>query len=364
MELSIAKMETVKQLNKEKGKKRTRNNLQKRNLAFIKKEEKRRHELEEIRRLRRFWNINKADHNPPELPEMEMEPPSLVETEEQKKDFQTLLEFARHGKKVGEIEEKIDGVIKKTIFYRGSNIFQKVNQYVKSEDILITEEDVERYLNEKSSFYFPKAPILYINGVALQKKPLAKVLRFNFNISRNLPVIRRRSLVFGKNPPKTKKRLSMPGAYILLDEKKYVVGYEFDRNFRGEPMDSFEISKHEWDFHGFNIEHAFIEKPNEYMSEELIHHLLKQGYVFFPSHPHLTVQSKIREDGLIKVEDLIPEDGSNQTYIFTQPGLNDLLYWDDCYTVQTSVPSLKIVMGNSSKIIGYRVEHRVSCDQQ
>jgi hypothetical protein len=363
-------METVKQLNNEMGKKRARDNLQKRNLAFIKKEEKRRHELEELRRLRRYWNIDKADHNPPELPEMEMEPPSLVETEEQKKEFQTLLEFARHGKKVGEIKEKIDGVIKKTIFYQGSNIFQKVNQYVQSEDILITEEDVEHYLNEKSSFYFPKAPILYINGVALQKKPLAKVLRFNFNISRNLPVIRRRSLVFGKNPPKTKKRLSMPGAYILLDEKKYVVGYEFDRNFRGEPLDSSEISKHEWNFHGFNIEHAFIEKPNEYMSEELIHHLLKQGYVFFPSSVHLkkmTVpnlkqfQSKIREDGLIKVEDLIPEDGPNQTYIFTQPGLNDmpcLLYWDDCYTVQTSVPSLKIVMGNSSKIIGYRVQQQ------
>jgi hypothetical protein len=347
------------ELNKEKGKKRARDNLQKRNLAFIKKEEKRRHELEELRRLSRYHNNPKKN---PELPEMEMEPPSIVETEEQKKEFQTLLEFARHGKKVGEIEEEIDGVIKKTIFYQGSDIFQKVNQYVKSEDILITEEDVEHYLNEKSSFYFPKAPILYINGVALQKKPLAKVLRFNFNISRNLPVIRRRSLVFGKNPPKTKKRLSMPGAYILLDEKKYVVGYEFDRNFRGEPS---EISKHEWNFHGFNIEHAFIEKPNEYMSEELIHHLLKQGYVFFPSHPNLNpnlkqFQSKIREDGLIKVEDLIPEDGSNQTYIFTQPGLNDMpcLYWDDCYTVQTSVPSLKIVMGNSSKIVGYRVEQQ------
>jgi hypothetical protein len=37
---------------------------------FIKKEEKRRHELEEIRRLRRYFSISidKADHNPPELP--------------------------------------------------------------------------------------------------------------------------------------------------------------------------------------------------------------------------------------------------------------------------------------------------------
>jgi hypothetical protein len=75
-------------------------------------------------------------------------------------------------------------------------------------------------------------------------------------------------------------------------------------------------------------------------------------------------RSKIREDGLIKVKDLIPEDGSNQTYIFTQPGLiynlPCLSEWEEQDLLLTAEPTLKIVVAKDQaddfKIIGYRIE--------
>jgi len=340
--------------------------LQKKTVAFLKKHEKHIREIEELHRLQielednesdteedkivhmydysffyedddRYWSIDFTEHDPvknPELPEMKMEPTS------------------------------------------------NVKKSVKSDNNLITEKDVERCL-KMSIFHFPKAPMLYANGVAISDKPLESSkgtsdysVKFKFTITPSVRTIRRRSLVFGKNP-KTKKRLSMPGAYILLDERKNIVGYEFDRNFRGEPV-SEEIDEYHWDFSGFDFENAFLEKPTEYMSEELIHRLLKKGYVFFPSRPHLKnmtlsnlnqFRSNIREDGLINVKDLIPENGSNQTYIFTQPGLiYDLpciSEWDDQRLLKTSEPTLKIVVAKEEedracsqefKIIGYRVE--------
>jgi hypothetical protein len=417
-------MMTINQLKKAALEQR-KVDLQERTLAFLKKHEEHRQEIEHLHFLQaeleedegsgaetddekdktvsmfnysffeevdhdQYWNIDIDQYDPkknPELPEMEMEPPSIVETEEQKKEFQTLLEFARHGKKVGEIKEKIDGVIKKTTFFQGSDIFKKVNQYVKSNDILITEEDVERYLTEDSSFHFPAPTMLYANGVALSNEPLESRIeegknsdysvKFKFTLTPSVPVVRRRSLVFGKNPPKTKKRLSMKGAYILLDERRYVVGYEFDHNFRGEPVESPILGRHEWDFRGFDYENAFLEKPAEYMSAMLIYRLLKQGYVFFPSHPHLKnmkvsnlkqFQSKIREDGLIKLEELIPENGSDQTFLFTQPGLTYdlpcLSTWDDQIKLDTSVPTFKIIFGkqNSFKVIGYHIEQNNDSD--
>jgi hypothetical protein len=64
------------------------------------------------------------------------------------------------------------------------------------------------------------------------------------------------------------------------------------------------------------------------------------------------------------VKDLIPEDGSNQTYIFTQPGLTHDLpcfsEWDDQTLLLTAEPTLKIVIAKDQaeefKIIGYRIE--------
>jgi hypothetical protein len=369
METQMMKTKT-NQLKKAAFKKREAD-LQKWTLEFIKEEGERQRKLEELHFLKvelendeccgaerdeeenrniydsdyshftedddnRYGSIEIVEHDlkeNPELPEMEMEmemehpSPSVVEI---KKDFQ-------------------------------------------NKDILITEEEVECYL-KKSIFHFPKAPMLYANGVALQKKPLAKdgySVKFKFTLTPNVPVVRRRSLVFGKNP-KTKKRLSMPGAYILLDETKNIVGYEFDKNFHGEP-DSKKIHEYHWDFRGFEYETAFLEKPTEYMTELLVHRLLRQGYVYFPSRPHMKTmtlsnltqfRSKIREDGLIKVKDLIPEDGSNQTYIFTQPGLiynlPCLSEWEEQDLLLTAEPTLKIVVAKDQaddfKIIGYRIE--------
>jgi hypothetical protein len=335
-------METIKQKKKAALEKR-KIDLQERTLAFLKKHKEHLQEIEHLHFLQakleedagsgaetdEFWSIDNEKHNPeknPELQEMEME-----------------------------LEN---------------------NQVFQNEDILITEEDVERYL-KMSIFHFPKAPMLYSNGVAISDKPLESInetdysVKFKFTLTPSVPTIRRRSLVFGKNP-KTKKRLSMPGAYILLDEKKNIVGYEFDRNFRGEPTGSI-MGKREWDFRGFDFENAFLEKPVEYMSAQLVHHQLKQGYVFFPSKPHFKnmkvsnlkqFQSKIREDGLIKVEDLIPENGSNQTYLFTQPGLTYdlpcLSSWEDQMLLGTSEPFFKIIVGiqdtREYEVIGYRIE--------
>jgi hypothetical protein len=338
-------MMTTNQLKKTSLEKR-KVDLQERTIAFLKKHEEHLQEIKHLHFLQaeleedegssaetdddnRFWSIDNEKYNPeknPELQEMEME--------------------------------------------------HENNQVFQNEDILFTEEDVERYL-KNSIFHFPKAPMLFSNGVAISDKPLESInktdysVKFKFTLTPSVPTIRRRSLVFGKNP-KTKKRLSMPGAYILLDERKKIVGYEFDRNFRGEPTGAI-MGKHEWDFRGFDFENASLEKPVEYMSAQLVHHQLKQGYVFFPSKPHFKnmkvsnlkqFQSKIREDGLIKVKDLIPENGSNQTYLFTQPGLTYdlpcLSSWEGQMLLGTSEPFFKIIVGiqdsREYEVIGYRIE--------
>jgi hypothetical protein len=247
-------------------------------------------------------------------------------------------------------------------------------------DKILTIEAVEKNL-EKLEFYFPCNPILYGNGIAFDNGPSARTsqkkfdstkgfrIKFNLVLNQIIEPVRRRSFVFGENP-KTKQSLSMRGAYVLLDETKKIVGYEFDRNFKGEPESGLI-----WDYYGLEngLENcSSVEKPGKYLTEKIVEQLLEQNYVFFPSRPMTKVMasptimkfnSKIRDDGLIKVEDLIPENG-NQSYIFSKPEVirqrASIQFWDDARLIDTSVPYFKIVKslrdrGTVSNIIGYRI---------
>jgi hypothetical protein len=245
---------------------------------------------------------------------------------------------------------------------------------------ILTIEAVEKNL-QKLEFYFPCNPILYGNGIAFDNGPSARTsqkkfdstkgfrIKFNLVLNQIIEPVRRRSFVFGENP-KTKQSLSMRGAYVLLDETKKIVGYEFDRNFKGEPESGLI-----WDYYGLEngLENcSSVEKPGKYLTEKIVEQLLEQNYVFFPSRPMTKVMasptimkfnSKIRDDGLIKVEDLIPENG-NQSYIFSKPDVirqrASIQFWDDQRLIDTSVPYFKIVQslrerGTIRNIIGYRI---------
>jgi hypothetical protein len=314
----------------------------------------------------------------PELPEMEMEPDLPKEKDE---EFERLSFFVSKGVEIGPDS------------YKSSDIAPLVAKYFKPEEILIVEEEVEKHL-EQSFLHFPKNPMFYANGIAISTKPISKKMnKFNMKFKYSLEMpnfypIRRRTFVFGKNP-KTKKKLSVPGAYILLDERKYIVGYEFDRNFQGNPIGQNKKSDVNyaaiWGFRG--IENGIIDFPFEYLTMATVERLSSQGYVFFPSPPHMSNMSleaakklKIRDDGLAKVEDLIPggelgPDGQrmNQTYLFTQPGLTYSLpptYWDGHnvrFLDSFLHPFLRIIIGTfegrnerrqtrGDHIMGYRVE--------
>jgi hypothetical protein len=247
-------------------------------------------------------------------------------------------------------------------------------------DKILTIEAVEKNL-QKLEFYFPCNPILYGNGIAFDNGPSARTsqekfdstkgfrIKFNLVLNQIIEPVRRRSFVFGENP-KTKQSLSMRGAYVLLDETKKIVGYEFDSNFKGEPESGLI-----WDYYGLEngLENcSSVEKPGKYLTEKIVEQLLEQNYVFFPSRPMTNVMasptirkfnSKIRDDGLIKVEDLIPEDG-NQSYIFSKPDVirqrTSIQFWDETRLIDTSVSYFKIVQGLRERgtvrnIIGYRI---------